>query len=70
MHRKSRISIWLMDDYHLLARHLVGKTVQNVLCCTEQTVTLLMDDGTIVDFLPLEDEIMFDIKEPLQLTGD
>lgn len=65
---KKRISTWLADDYHLLDRHIVGKTVQNVLCCTEQAITLLMDDGTVIDFLPLEDEVLFDIKEPVKLA--
>lgn len=59
---KARISELLMDDYQMLARYLEGKSIKKILSCTETQVALLLDDGIIIKFLHLEDELIFDIK--------
>lgn len=59
---KAHISELLMDDYQMLARYLEGKSIKKILACTETQVALLLDDGVIIKFLQLEDELIFDIE--------
>lgn len=61
---KGLISHLLWDDYHLLAKYLEGSTIKKILDCTETHVALLLEDGIIVKFLHLEDEIIFDVELP------
>ncbi|WP_157049012.1 hypothetical protein [Syntrophomonas palmitatica] len=48
----------------MLKNYLEGKTVKRILSCTENSISILLEDGVIVDFVHLEDEIIFDIKTP------
>lgn len=61
------VSALLRDDYLLLQRYLEGKAIKRILNCTETKVSMLIENGVIVDFIHLEDEIIFDIKLPPQL---
>lgn len=58
----SGFSRCLFNEQHTLRRFLEGKSVKKILGCTATCITLLMDDGTIVKFLQLEDELIFDIE--------
>jgi len=61
---RCQVSKFLLDDYHMLSRYMEGKAVKKILNCTENNITMLMEDGIIVDFSNLEDEIIFDIRLP------
>jgi hypothetical protein len=52
---------WLGDDQALLARYTEGKYIDKILACRETKISLLLSDGTIVDFVQMEDEIIVDI---------
>ncbi|MBO8159863.1 hypothetical protein [Thermosyntropha sp.] len=54
----------LEDYYNLLANYTEGKKIKKVLGLSETHVTLLMEDDVIIQFMLLEDEIIFDIKPP------
>lgn len=58
----SKISQLLLDDYKMLVNYVEGKTVQKILACTENQVALLMEDGNVIRFLQIEDELIFDIE--------
>lgn len=60
----ARVSALLRDDYLMLKRYLEGKTIKKILTCTETSISMLLDNGIIVDFIHLEDEIIFDINLP------
>lgn len=60
-----QVSEFLWDYYQMLQRYLVGKRVKSIIRCTESNVALLMDDGTIIDFSHLEEELFFDICLPV-----
>lgn len=66
----ARVSKLLLDDFDMLSRYLEGKAVKKILNCTETTITLLMEDGIIVDFSHLEDEIIFDISLPASFSSN
>ncbi|MDD3024605.1 MAG: hypothetical protein PHE26_11975 [Syntrophomonadaceae bacterium] len=59
---KSLFSRLLIDDYRMLRNYVEGKKVQKVISCTENQISLLMEDGNIISFLQLEDELIFDIE--------
>ncbi len=59
--QRQNISSWLLREYELLRRILEGKAVEKILAYTENHVSLLLEDGTIVKFLHLEDELIFDV---------
>ncbi|MDD2621309.1 MAG: hypothetical protein PHC92_11660 [Syntrophomonadaceae bacterium] len=46
----------------MLRNYVEGKKVQKVISCTENQISLLMEDGNIISFLQLEDELIFDIE--------
>jgi len=54
----------LMDDYQMLSRYVVGKSIKTILKCTETHIILLLDDGIRVNFSNLEEELIFDIELP------
>ncbi|HWP97121.1 MAG TPA: hypothetical protein VN426_09740 [Syntrophomonadaceae bacterium] len=58
----SGFSRYLLNEHHTLRRFLEGKSIKKILGCTDTCIALLMDDGTIVKFLQLEDELIFDIE--------
>lgn len=62
--RTASVSALLRDDYLLLQRYLEGKAIKRILKCTETNVSMLIENGIIIDFIHLEDEIIFDIKLP------
>lgn len=62
--RKKRISDMLFEDYQMLAQYIEGKKIKKVLALTTTSITLLLEDNTIIDFLWLEEEMIFDIKPP------
>lgn len=68
MHR-ANISRLLLKEYNLLRRVIEGKAIKRVLRYTEDQVALLMEDGTIVKFLNLEDELIMDIEIACQMPG-
>jgi len=59
--REGPVPDWLGDDRALLARYTEGKYIEKILACRETEVSLLLSDGTIVDFVQMEDEIIVDI---------
>lgn len=61
---RCQVSKFLLDDYDMLSRYIEGKAVKKILNCTETNITMLMEDGIIIDFSNLEDEIIFDIRLP------
>lgn len=63
--RKCPISGLLQDDYKLLNHHIVGKSIKKILDFTENNISMLMEDGTIINFLQFEDELIFDIETPI-----
>lgn len=65
----ANISRLLLKEYNLLRRVLEGKAVKRILGYTEDHVALLMEDGTIVKFLHLEDELIMDIETACHLPG-
>lgn len=65
----ANISRLLLKEYNLLRRVLEGKAVKRILGYTEDHVALLMEDGTVVKFLQLEDELIMDIEMVCQLPG-
>ncbi len=60
----AQVSSWLQDDFNMLKNYLEGKIVKRVLSLTENDISILLEDGIIIDFVYLEDEITFDIKIP------
>jgi len=60
------VSALLRDDYLLLQRYLEGHTIKRIINCTEIKVSILIENDVVVDFIHLEDEIIFDIKLPPQ----
>ncbi|SHH11626.1 hypothetical protein SAMN02745221_01719 [Thermosyntropha lipolytica DSM 11003] len=62
--KKRWIKSRLLEDYQMLTRYAEGKKIKKILDLTETSITLLMEDNTIIQFLWLEDEIIFDIKPP------
>ncbi|MDD2586097.1 MAG: hypothetical protein PHT79_08665 [Syntrophomonadaceae bacterium] len=60
------VSLLLVDDYRLLTRYLEGKVIKKIVACTEKNVAMLLEDGIIIHFLQLEDELIFDIELPAQ----
>jgi hypothetical protein len=62
--RAASVSALLRDDYLFLQQHLEGKAIKRILQCTETNVSMLIENGVIIDFIHLEDEIIFDIKLP------
>lgn len=62
--RKKWENSMLYEGYQMLAKYIEGKKIKKVLHLTETSITLLMEDDTTVQFLCLEDEIIFDIKLP------
>jgi hypothetical protein len=65
-----QISKFLIDDYQMLARYMEGKAIKKILNCTETNITLLMEDSIIIDFSNLEDEILFDIRLPVNPSNN
>lgn len=61
---KHKIPLILQDDYQLLIRHAVGKSIKKILDLTENNISLLLEDGTVVSFLRFEEELIFDIELP------
>lgn len=61
---KNTISPLLFDDYNLLSRYVEGKRIIKIKDCTETHISLLLEDGILLDFLYLEDEVIFDIETP------
>ncbi|MGS0763889.1 hypothetical protein [Syntrophomonas curvata] len=61
---RCQVSKLLLDDYDMLSRYMEGKAVKMILNCTENNISMLMEDGIIIDFSNLEDEIIFDIRLP------
>lgn len=59
---RENISSWLHREYMVLSRFVEGKAVAKILGYTENHIALLMEDGTIVKFLHLEDELIFEIE--------
>lgn len=57
-------SVLLLDDHKMLSRHLLGKYITRLLRLTENSVSLLLNDGTVVDFMQLEDELLVDVIPP------
>lgn len=62
--RAASVSALLRDDYLFLQRYLEGKAIRKILKCTETHISMLIENGVIIDFIHLEDEIIFDIKLP------
>jgi len=58
------VSPLLRDDYMLLQKYLEGQAIKRILNCTETRVSILIENDVIVDFIHLEDEIIFDIRLP------
>jgi len=58
------VSPLLRDDYLLLQKYLEGQSVKRILNCTETRVSILMEGNVIVDFIHLEDELIFDVRLP------
>ncbi|NLW91641.1 MAG: hypothetical protein GXY34_08590 [Syntrophomonadaceae bacterium] len=58
------VSAMLRDDYQLLQRYLEGRLIKKILYCTETKVSILMENNVVLDFIHLEDEIIFDITLP------
>lgn len=50
-----------MEEQHTLRRFLEGKSIKKIIGCSDTCIALLMEDGTIVKFMHLEDELIFDI---------
>lgn len=65
-----QVSKFLRDDYDMLSRYMEGKAVKKILKCTETTITMLMEDGIIIDFSNLEDELIFDIRLPASFNSN
>jgi hypothetical protein len=65
-----QISKLLLDDYNMLSRYMEGKAIKKILNCTENNITMLMEDGIIIDFSNLEDEIIFDIRLPASSSNN
>jgi len=65
-----QISKFLIDDYQMLTRYMEDKAIKKILNCTETNITLLMEDGIIIDFSNLEDEILFDIRLPVNSSNN
>lgn len=55
------ISYYLFEDYQLLKRYLEGKKIKKVTECTENIISLLLEDGVLLKIFFLEDELFFDI---------
>lgn len=66
---KANISHFLLKEYNILRRILEGKAVKRILGYTEDHVALLMEDGTIVRFLHLEDELILDVEFANQICS-
>ena len=66
---KACISRYLLKEYDTLRKVLEGKAIKRILGYTEECVSLLMEDGTIVRFLPLEDELISDIEISCPSSG-
>ncbi|MEN6460686.1 MAG: hypothetical protein ABFC94_04850 [Syntrophomonas sp.] len=56
------ISLLLQDNFELLNRHIVGKSIKKILDVRENNISFLLDDGTIIMFSQFEDELIFDIE--------
>lgn len=67
---RCQVSKFLLDDYDMLSRYMEGKAVKKILNCTENNITMLMEDGIIIDFSNLEDEIIFDIRLPASFSSN
>lgn len=67
---RCQVSKFLLDDYDMLSRYMEGKAVKKILNCTENNITMLMEDGIIIDFSNLEDEIIFDIRLPASSSSN
>ena len=65
-----QISKFLVEDYQMLTRYMEGKAIKKILNCTETNITMLMEDGIIIDFSNLEDEILFDIRLPVNSSNN
>lgn len=59
------VSPLLREDYLLLQKYLEGQSIIRILNCTETRVSILMEGNIIVDFIHLEDELIFDIRLPI-----
>ncbi|HOQ09460.1 MAG TPA: hypothetical protein PLG09_04995 [Syntrophomonadaceae bacterium] len=57
-----RVSNQLWDDFRLLADHLEGQTIRQVITFTENSVALLLENNLVVVFSNLEDEIIVDLE--------
>lgn len=44
-----------------------GNSIKSILACTEKNIAMLMENGIIINFLHLEDELIFDIELPTQV---
>lgn len=62
-----KTSLLLQDNFELLNRYTVGKSIKSILDVKENKVAFLLDDGTIISFLQFEDELIFDIELPIQV---
>lgn len=60
--KNNNISSLLIDDYRMLSNYIEGKTVRKIIACTENQIALLMENGIIIRFLQLEDELIFDVE--------
>lgn len=46
----------------MLVQHLEGKRIDQVLTCTENSISLLLENDVIVVFSNLEDELIVDLE--------
>ncbi|QGT98846.1 hypothetical protein SYNTR_0253 [Candidatus Syntrophocurvum alkaliphilum] len=62
MKQTYKISSFLIDDYKFIAKHIVNKSITQIIEFTETHISIMLDDGTIISFSNLEDELILDIK--------
>ncbi|MGR6835506.1 hypothetical protein [Syntrophomonas erecta] len=60
----ANISAMLADYYQMLTYHLEGKLVKKIIAFTESSMSMLLEDDTIIHFQNVEDELLFDIELP------
>lgn len=52
----------LWDHFNMLVQHLEGRRIDQVLTCTENSISLLLENDVIVIFSNLEDELIVDLE--------
>lgn len=59
---KPQVSSMLLDIFQMLVEHLEGSRIHKVLSCTESSISLLLENNTVVVFSNLEDELIVDVE--------